>query len=92
MVWILILFTHISQAALTIRPNDDDHSLFLIRCNQEKIITHQGSKKDSICIKNKIRDYNINDFCYTQNRETDCAVNTNRKSPLQMGIYAINSK
>lgn len=80
-----MLFTHISQAALTIKPIDDDHSFFLIRCNQEKIITNHGSKKDSICIKNKICNYNINDFLYIQNRETGCAVNTNRKKSTTNG-------
>lgn len=84
-VWILILFTHITQAALTIKPIDNDHSSFLIRCNQEKIITNHGSKKNSIGIKNKTCNYNINYFCYIPNCETDCAVNTNIKKSTKNG-------
>ena len=78
MIGIIILFTHISQAAFTIKPIDDDHSFFLIKDHQEKII-NPSIKNDSICIKNKNCNYSINDFRHEKKMDVGCAVNINRK-------------
>lgn len=88
----MILFTQISQAALTIKPIDDDHSFSLIKENQDKTITNPITKNDSIYIKNKSCNYSTNDFRHKKNSEVGCAVNTNRKNPILMVTYAINPK
>lgn len=86
-IGIIILFTHISQAAITIKPNDDEHSFPLIKDNQEKTRINPSIKNDSVYIKNKSCNYSINDFRHEKKMEVGCAVNVNRKkSSVNGGI------
>lgn len=88
----IILFTHISQAAPTIKPIDDDHSFYIMKENQEKKINNPSIKNYNVCIKNKSCNYSTNDFRHEKKMEVGCAVKTNRKKSILMVTYAINPK
>lgn len=78
-IGIIILFTHISQAAPTIKPIEDDHSFYIMKDNQEKAIINQKIKNYNVFIRNKSCNYSINDFRHERKIEVGCAVKTNRK-------------